>query len=395
MPSLAAPEESHDQRQEPRVVDRPARRASGCVTVRSGSPPLRVVRPRDAAAGVLPRLKQVLVPFADAVPWPAIIVDEAGNVLHLNPPMQQRGVRLDAAEDRTFGAMFPEYLAALSGEVPWLTPQDVPVTLSGGPTPVHERLWVRRLPKGACIIVSDETRLRDLEMGHAQTARLASLGFMLASVSHEIGNPLAAIHSMLQILQSKRGVSPDTMERGLANIAASVRRLTAISRKLNSFSRVGDDLPAAFAVDAAIEEAAALFGYDSLGEAIELVHHRDPQAVVYGHAGQLQQVFHNLFLNAAQAMKGRGTIVVLVSHEGNVAHVSVRDTGPGLPSGAANKVFEPFYTTKRNGEGTGLGLAISLEIIQEHQGTIRADTHAEGGAQFHVCLPLHTGDPAS
>jgi two-component system NtrC family sensor kinase len=359
--------------------------------MRTGSPPLRVVRPRDASTGILPRLKQVLIPFADAVPWPAIIVDDAGTVLHLNPPMQQRGVSLDGVAERAFGAMFPDYLAALTGEVPWLTPQDAPVTLAGGPTPVHERLWVRRLPKGACIIVSDETRLRDLEMGHAQTARLASLGFMLASVSHEIGNPLAAIHSMLQILQSRRGVSTDTLERGLANIAASVRRLTAISRKLNSFSRVGDEPPAAFAVDAAIEEAAAVFGYDSLGEAIELVHHHDPDARVYGHAGQLQQVFHNLFLNAAQAMNGRGAIVVNVARAGGVVHVSVRDTGPGLPAGSAHKVFEPFYTTKRNGEGTGLGLAISLEIVQEHQGSIRADTHPEGGAQFHVCLPLHAG----
>jgi signal transduction histidine kinase len=352
------------------------------------SPPLRVVKTRDAAS-VLPRLKQVLIPFADAVPWPAIIVDDGGTVLYLNRPMQQRGATLEGNEDRHLAAMFPEYLAALVGDVPWLTPQDAPVTLARGSSPVHERVWVRRLPKGACIIVNDETRLRELEIGHAQTARLASLGFMLASVSHEIGNPLGAIHSMLQILQSKRGVTAETMERGLANIAASVRRLTAISRKLNSFSRVGDDEAAAFPVDAAVDEAVAVFGYDSLGEAVELVHHRDPEALVFGHVDQMQQVFHNLFLNAAQAMNGRGTIVVSVARTDGVVHVSVRDTGPGLPPKHAHKVFEPFYTTKRNGEGTGLGLAISLEIIQEHQGTIRAENHPEGGAQFHVCLPLH------
>ncbi len=389
MPSLAAKEDFHEHRR-----DRVGAVVCGCagtgtLTMRPGSsPPLRVVKARDAAS-VVPRLKQVLIPFADAVPWPAIIVDEAGTVLYLNRPMQQRGASLDDTEDRRLAAMFPEYVGALVGDVPWLTPQDAAVTTARGGSPVHERVWVRRLPKGACIIVSDETRLRELEMGHAQTARLASLGFMLASVSHEIGNPLAAIHSMLQILQSKRGVSPETMERGLANIAGSVRRLTAITRKLNSFSRVGDEEASAFAVDAAVDEAAAMFGYDSLGEAVELVHHRDPAALVFGHCGQMQQVFHNLFLNAAQAMNGRGTIVVTVTRADGVVHVSVRDTGPGLPAKQSHKVFEPFYTTKRNGEGTGLGLAISLEIVQEHQGTIRADNHPEGGAQFHVCLPLH------
>jgi two-component system, NtrC family, sensor kinase len=356
-------------------------------------PPLRVVEPRRRSASPVPTLREALVPFADAVPWPAIVVDDDGLVLYLNLPMQQRGLRLADMADRHFTALFPEYAAVLSGEPPWLTAQDAQVTRHGATGALHERVWVRRLPKGACLIVSDETQMRELQISQMQTARLASLGFMLASVSHEIGNPLAAIHAMLQILQSRRGVSPEVLTRGLGTISSSVRRLIAISRKLDSFSRTGEELPAVFAIDAAIEEAAALFSYDSLGETVGLVHHRQAQARLFGHVGQLQQVFYNLFLNAAQAMGGRGTIVVDVRCDGVKIEVHVRDTGPGLAVGDLHKVFEPFFTTKRNGESTGLGLAISQEIVQEHHGTLHAENHPEGGALFRLALPLHTEDP--
>lgn len=358
-------------------------------------PPLQVVVPRKRTSGPVPTLREALVPFADAVPWPVVVVDEAGLVLYVNAPMQQRGLRLEALADRHLTALFPEYTAVLRGEPPWLTAQDVQVTRNTASGPVHEHLWVRRLPEGACIIVNDETQMRELQISQAQTARLASLGFMLASVSHEIGNPLAAIHSMLQILRSRRGVSPDVLARGLGTIASSVRRLIAISRKLNAFSRAGEDLPAPFAVDAAIDEAAAVFSYDSLGETVELVHHRHAQARVFGHAGQLQQVFYNLFLNAAQAMGGRGTILVEVLREDARVLVSVRDTGPGLGVGERHKVFEPFYTTKRGGESTGLGLAISQEIVHEHRGTLHADNHPEGGALFRLALPWHAEENPS
>lgn len=355
-------------------------------------PPLRVVERRKRSASPVPTLKETLVPFADAVPWPVIVVDDAGLVLYLNPPMQQRGLRLADMADRQFTALFPEYAAVLRGEPPWLTPQDSQVTRHGASSAVHERVWVRRLPKGACVIVSDETQMRELQISQAQTARLASLGFMLVSVSHEIGNPLAAIHSMLQILQSRRGVSPDVLKRGLGTINSSVRRLIAISRKLNSFSRTGEELPAAFAVDAAIDEAAAVFSYDSLGESVGLVHHRQAQARVFGHVGQLQQVFYNLFLNAAQAMGGGGSIVVEVLCDDTKVKVNVRDSGPGLAVGDLHKVFEPFFTTKRSGESTGLGLTISQEIVQEHCGTLYAENHPEGGALFRLALPLHAED---
>ena len=338
----------------------------------------------------VPSLRDTLVPFADSVPWPVIVVNEPGTVLYVNSAMRATGREMPAEGLRTLAQLFPDYCAALQGEPPWLTQQEVAVSRSIAPTlTLHERIWVRRLPKGACLIVMDETRLHHLESAHAQTARLASLGFMLASVSHEISNPLTAVHSILQVLQSRKTTSAESLEKGLRNIASGVRRILAISRKLNVFARVGHETAAAFQVDVAIDEAAALFGYDSLGETTQLLHEPNPAAWVFGHADQLQQIFHNIFLNGAQAMRGGGSISVKTTVLADTVEIAIRDSGPGLAPGVQAKVFSPFFTTKPSGEGTGLGLAISHEIAHEHSGSIAAANHPDGGALFTVSLPRH------
>ena len=104
----------------------------------------------------------------------------------------------------------------------------------------------------------------------AQTQRLASLGFMVASICHEVSNPLAAVSSMLQILQSRRGVTPETMEKGLASIAANIARVVAITKKLGDFSRVGGDAPARLALDDAVQAAALLLRHSAPGQAVQL-----------------------------------------------------------------------------------------------------------------------------
>lgn len=337
---------------------------------------------------LVPYLRDTLTPFADSVPWPVIVVDEPGIVMYLNAAMRASGRELPASGSRAFQHLFPDYFAALAGDPCWLKQQETVISRSVSPIlQIHQRVWVRRLPKGACLIVVDETHLNHLESTHAQTARLASLGFMLASVSHEISNPLAAVHSILQVLQSKKENSPETLEKGLRNIASSVRRILAITRKLNGFARVGNAAATAFPVDSAIEEAATLFSYDSLGETTELLHEHNADAWVFGHADQLHQIFHNIFLNAAQAMHGTGSISVKTTLLPQLIEIAIRDTGPGLAPDVQSKVFDPFFTTKPSGEGTGLGLAISHEIAHEHNGSIRADNHPEGGAVFVVTLP--------
>jgi C4-dicarboxylate-specific signal transduction histidine kinase len=221
----------------------------------------------------------------------------------------------------------------------------------------------------------------------AQTQRLASLGFMLASVCHEVSNPLAAVSSMLQILQSKRGVTPETMEKGLASIEANVARVLAITKKLGDYSRVGGEPAAPLAIDDAVQDAVALLRHTEHGRNVEVQYQGAPGVTVLSRPGELEQVVFNVLLNAAQAMHGAGRIEARAKNGNGQVALAVRDGGPGIAPQHLARVFDPFFTTKQPGEGTGLGLAISYEIVHEMNGTISAANHPDGGACFEIVLP--------
>lgn len=222
----------------------------------------------------------------------------------------------------------------------------------------------------------------------AQTQRLASLGFMLASVCHEISNPLAAVSSMLQILQSKRGITPETLEKGLASIEANIARVAAITKKLGDFSRVGGEA-APLALDEVVDSAASLLKHSPTGQSIRVQYTGVPGTTVRARPGELEQVVFNVFLNAAQAMQGAGRIEAETKRANGVVTICIHDGGPGIAPEHLERVFEPFFTTKMPGEGTGLGLAISYEIVHELGGSMRAANHPDGGALFEISLPVN------
>ena len=224
---------------------------------------------------------------------------------------------------------------------------------------------------------------------NAQTQRLASLGFMVAGVCHEVANPLSAVYSMVQILQSKRGVTPETLEKGLASIASNIARVLAITRKLGDYSRVTDDPPAPVAIDDAVESVSSLLRHTPCGHAMGLAYRGAPGVKVRARAGELQQVLFNIVLNSTQAMQEGGRIEIDAQPGADgILAVSIRDTGPGIAPEHLTRVFEPFFTTRAPGDGTGLGLAISYEIVHEMGGTIHASNHPEGGACFELALPI-------
>ncbi len=221
-----------------------------------------------------------------------------------------------------------------------------------------------------------------------QMQRLASLGFMLAGVCHEVSNPLAAIHSMVQILQSRRGVNLETIDKGLASIAGNIVRVLAITRKIGDFSRVTGDAPQPQGVDAAMREALGLLRHTRWGEDVEVSYRVLPDAFTLARPGELQQVLFNVLLNAAQAMDGRGRIEAETDRvEGGRVRVVIRDQGPGIPQQDLQRIFEPFFTTKAPGEGTGLGLAICFEIVHELGGTLAARNLPASGACMELILP--------
>jgi two-component system, NtrC family, sensor kinase len=281
-----------------------------------------------------------------------------------------------------------QYVLLLRGTVPWLVPQVVDsVRTSASGAVVYERIHVRRASWGACLTIVDQTDLRRLQTVDVQNARLAALGFMVAGVCHEVTNPLTSLHSIVQILRSEKSVGQELLDKGLDNIAVNVKRILDISRRLVKFSRVGDEPHACFAADDAIEEALSVLRQDGSLRDIELCHRADPGAVVFGHGGQVREILLNLFVNAVQAMDGKGQLRIATRRCGRMLEVLIDDSGPGVRADAMARIFEPFFTTKSSMHGTGLGLPISNEIAHEHGGSIELRHSSAQGASFCVTLP--------
>jgi two-component system, cell cycle sensor histidine kinase and response regulator CckA len=262
---------------------------------------------------------------------------------------------------------------------------------------------------GSVVVFRDVTRRRALEEQATRSARLASLGTLVAGVAHEINNPLSYVLSNTQVSLDLvdqmlgrlkpatetdfEGAREDLNEVRLALVdsQAGAERVRLIVSGLMGFVRGsrGPGTP----VD--LEQALAV--------AIKMTEHAvRPNARVRREPGQLprvlgqehafSQVFSNLLLNAAQAIgEGRPEeneiVVSTTTNEQGWAVVEVRDTGPGIPAEALLRLFDPFFTTKPPGSGTGLGLSISHSIIADAGGSLIAANHPGGGALFRVMLP--------
>ena len=325
----------------------------------------------------------------DILPWPAILLDRQGNVIATSDEHRRSGQPEAPGQPDSLRTRLPLYRAALDGQAPWPAAQQADLTrmLPTGDV-VHERLHLRPTGWGACLIVVDETDLKRLQTADVQMSRLAALGFMIAGVCHEISNPLTSIHSNVQLLKSEKRMDAKTLARGLDSITANVKRILDIARRLTTFSKAGEGMYMSLAVDGPINDALSVLRQQGWLENIELQFDPDPGAVVLGHAGQVREVFLNLFLNALQAMGGAGRLAVATRRQpSGMVEVTVRDSGPGFAAELASRIFEPFFTTKPSEQGTGLGLAISDQLVREHGGAIWAESVPGQGATFHVELP--------
>lgn len=236
--------------------------------------------------------------------------------------------------------------------------------------------------------------LRDAQEQIVRTEKLASVGRLSAGVAHEIGNPLAAILGLVELVESGE-LSPEESREFVTRIRSETERIHRIIRDLLDFASQGrdaeDDATATADVLSVAREAVALVKPQKAFHRIELSvvgDAHDPR--VRGSEARLTQVFLNLLLNAADAIDGAGHIAVVIRREDDVLAIDVDDDGPGIPEKVAEHLFEPFVTTKPVGKGTGLGLAVCHTIVERSGGTITASNRPDRGARITVRLPLVT-----
>jgi C4-dicarboxylate-specific signal transduction histidine kinase len=269
------------------------------------------------------------------------------------------------------------------------------------------------LTKAVSELRETNARLRRARAGLDRAERLAAVGQLAAGVAHEVGNPMAAMLSFLDVVSRDESLS-DASRHCLERAGAQGERVRLILRQLLDFSRPPRASRDRVDVERAVEQTFALVRaqerYAQVAMELETC---EGAALAWGDESMLAQILLNLVINAAGAVCGRPEPRIVVSLR--PAHMQLRagedgaaaagrrrpdalvcevaDNGPGVPEEDRERIFDPFFTTKSPGEGTGLGLANAQRLAEELGGTIDyAPSEQLGGAAFRLCLPVLEAD---
>ena len=223
-----------------------------------------------------------------------------------------------------------------------------------------------------------------------ESERLALIGQLAAGVAHELNNPLQGIVAYSHLLLERMSCENSNTD-SVQKIVAQANRCRDIIRGLLDFSRQRKPDKTLCNVNSVIEECVSLLENQAIFHNIQIEKAFDqdlPMAVI--DPSQMERVFMNILINAAEAMAGSGLLTITTGYEpaGECVEVSFTDTGHGIAKEEIEQIFDPFFTTKEVGRGTGLGLAISYGIVKEHKGTILVESEVGRGTTFIVRLPL-------
>jgi len=247
--------------------------------------------------------------------------------------------------------------------------------------------WGKTLEKK----VEERTKeLTEMQAHLIQSEKLASLGKLAAGIAHEINNPLGGILIYSHLLLEDTDKNSPHYEN-LKKIVKETSRCKDIVKGLLEFARPKEPEMSLVNINEIVERSLSIMERQALFQNIKIKKsYVSNLPKIVADSAQLQQVFVNIILNAAEAMNGNGILTLSTSLNGGGTFIEIKfsDTGHGIKEEDQKRLFEPFFTTKEVGKGTGLGLAISYSIIQKHRGTIEVKSEVGKGSTFNVRLPV-------
>lgn len=333
----------------------------------------------------------------DAVDWSAdenaITVDDQV-YLHLEAPLTQQNWQLNYLADASFA------------KTRALTVIAILAALMIGASTIFLFYKGRRVRKALVTSQQDRRRLqREIEvrrkaerrLDQAQTAlrrssKLAALGQLSASVTHELGQPISA---MKNHLAAEMLVAPKS-SRVLDSLSGIVLRMENITKQLKFFATSGDDFSNDIDLWDCVKRAVDLMAYDFQQANVDITLSAPYSPMTaHGNAQRLEQVFINILRNSLTAMQEQADkkIGINALQDSKNYIVQFHDNGHGLKGQTVDEITEPFHTTGPSGEGMGLGLAISTSIIEEHGGNMTPRDRASGGVEFQITIPKPLDDP--
>lgn len=230
-----------------------------------------------------------------------------------------------------------------------------------------------------------------------ESERLALIGHLSANVAHELNNPLQGIVTYSYLLLEDETCNEDA-KSSLQKIVVQANRCRDIIRGLLDFSRQKKPDKTLCNINTMLQGCVSLIDKQAIFQNIEITWKLDeniPRVVL--DPSQVERVFLNLIINAAEAMDGNGKLILFTKHNKRkkIVEVKIQDTGHGISKENIGKIFDPFFTTKETGHGVGLGLAISYGIMKEHNGDLYVESELEKGTTFTASFPLKTVETGS